>query len=73
MSEKKSNYKGNTDARRRATNKYHKDTIENITIHVPKGRKDHYKSAADQSGMSLNQFAINSMDEKIERDRLDDV
>ncbi|MBQ6318982.1 MAG: hypothetical protein IJI23_04250 [Lachnospiraceae bacterium] len=70
MDEKKSTYKGSTDARRRANAKYQRETVENMTIRVPKGKKEYYKGAADKSGMSLNQFAVASMDEKITRDNL---
>ena len=70
MEEKKSTYSGNTEARKRATAKYHKETIETIAVRVPKGKKDYYKSAAAAAGVSLNQFAIAAMDEKIEREGL---
>lgn len=70
MDEKKSTYKGSTDARRRAVAKYQKDSVDNIAVRVPKGRKEYYKNAADSAGLSLNQFAITSMDEKIKRDSL---
>ena len=70
MDEKKSTYKGSTDARRRANAKYQRETVENMTLRVPKGRKEYYKNAADSAGLSLNQFAISSMDEKIKRDKL---
>lgn len=70
MDEKKSTYKGSTDARRRANAKYQRETVENMTLRVPKGRKEYYKNAADSAGLSLNQFAITSMDEKIRRDSL---
>lgn len=63
-------YKGNTDARRRAAQKYHAEKIETIAVRVPIGRKDYYKTAADCAGQSLNQFAITAMDEKINRDGL---
>ena len=59
-----------TEAQRRAVAKYHSEKIENIQIRVPKGKKDYYKSAAEKSGLSLNQFAVTSMDEKIDRDGL---
>ena len=68
--EKKSTYKGNTDARRRATAKYLTETVEEFKIRVPKGRKDYYKDAAATVGLSLNQFAVQAMDEKIDRDGL---
>ena len=70
MDEKKSTYKGSTDARRRANAKYQRETVENMTLRVPKGRKEYYINAADSAGLSLNQFAITSMDEKIKRDSL---
>lgn len=66
---KKSTYKGNTDARRKAVAKYHAEKIENIQIRVPKGKKDYYKSAAESFGLSMNQFVISAMDEKILRGR----
>ena len=68
MEEKKSTYKGNTDARRKANKKYLSETVEDIKIRVPKGRKAFYKSAADSAGLSLNQFTIDALDEKIDRD-----
>ena len=68
MAEKKSTYTGNTDAHRRGNAKYLTEKVEDIKIRVPKGRKAYYKSAADSAGQSLNQFAIDAMDEKIGRD-----
>ncbi len=70
MNEKKTSYHGNTEARKRATNKYHKETVETIAVRVPKsGRnKDYYKSHASKWGLSLNQFAVDAMNEKIERE-----
>lgn len=70
MDEKKSKYKGVSDAQRKAIAKYQKETVEDIKIRVPKGRKEYYKNAAGTAGLSLNQFAIASMDEKIKRDKL---
>ena len=72
MSEnKKSTYRGFTEAHRAGNARYLAEKVEDIKIRVPKGRKDYYKSAAESSGQSLNQFAITSMDEKIDRDGLD--
>ena len=67
MEEKKSRY---TPAQNKATQKYIKEHLESIQIRVPKGRKEYYKDAAAAIGQSLNQFAINAMDEKIDRDHL---
>lgn len=65
-------YNGNTDAHRRGNAKYLSETVEDIKIRVPKGRKEYYKLCADHADMSLNAFAIKAMDEKIERDDLSD-
>ena len=63
----KSNYKGNTEAHRRGNAKYLTEKVETIAVRVPKGRKAFYQDAAQSEGMSLNQFAITSMDERISR------
>ena len=65
MEEKKSRY---SQAQNKATQKYVKEHLDEIKIRVPKGRKDYYKDAAASIGQSLNQFAVNAMDEKIDRD-----
>ncbi len=70
MEEKKSTYKGSSEAQRKAVAKYHAEKVDNIQIRVPKGQKDYYKAAADKSGLSLNQFTITALDEKIDRDNL---
>jgi len=66
--EKKSAYKGNTDARRRASSKYLHETVEDIRIRVPKGQKAIIKAHAESVGESLNQFVIRAINEQITRD-----
>ena len=70
MEEKKSTYKGSSDAMRKAIAKYQAEKVEDIKVRVPKGQKEYYKRASDLSGLSLNQFIINAMDEKIQIDVL---
>lgn len=70
MEEKKSRY---TPAQNKATQKYIKEHLDDIRFRVPKGRKEYYKEAANKGGQSLNQFIISAMDEKIDRDGLNDV
>ena len=70
--EKKSTYRGFTEAQKRANQKYLSETVEDIKIRVPKGRKAYYQNAASAAGVSLNQFAISAMDEKIEKHHLAD-
>ena len=40
-----------------------------ITLRVTKGKKAYYKKIADAAGISLNQYIVNAMDEKIDRER----
>ena len=68
---KKSSYKGFTEARKTANEKY-LNTLEDIKLRVPKGSREKYKQAAQARGYSLNQFAIEAMDEKIEREPLEE-
>ena len=48
-----------------AIKKYLSEKVDDIKIRVPKkdkkGNKDYFKAMADKYGMSLNQFAIESM------------
>ena len=70
MEEKKSTYRGSSDAQRKAVSKYLAETVEEFKVRVPKGRKAYYQDAAAAAGMSLNAFTIAALDEKIERDQL---
>ena len=65
MKKKKNTY---TEAQKKAILKYQAEKVEDIKIRVPKGKRVYYKDAAASIGMSLNQFAVTSMDEKIDRD-----
>ena len=73
MEENKSYY---TEARKKGNEKYLK-TLEDIKLRVPKGRKEHYKEMAAEVEMSLNEFAIKSMEyvhcNNIEKEALNDV
>lgn len=66
--ERKNTYKSQTDARRRATAKYLKETVEDIRIRVPKGQKAVIKAHADRQQESMNQFVIRAINETMERD-----
>ena len=59
--EKKSTYTGQTDARRKASAKYLKESVEDIRIRVPKGQKSIIKDHAEKQGESMNQFVIRSI------------
>ena len=66
--EKKSTYRGQTDARRKASAKYLKESVEDVRIRVPKGQKAVIKNHADQQGESMNAFVIRAIDETMQRD-----
>ena len=66
--EKKSTYRGQTDARRKASAKYLKESVEDVRIRVPKGQKAVIKNPAAQQGESMNAFVIRAIDETMQRD-----
>ncbi len=67
--DKKSTYTGQTDARRKASAKYLKETVEDVRIRVQKGQKAVIKEHAEKQGESMNAFVIRAIDETMERDR----
>lgn len=68
--EKKSTYKGLTESRKRANDKY-LSTQDEVKIRMPKGKKDIIKAHADAQGQSVNGFINTAIDEKMERDKGD--
>ncbi len=63
--EKKSRY---TEAQAKAAKKYLKESVEDIRIRVPKGRKEVVKSHAEKQGESMNAFVVRAIDETMQRD-----
>lgn len=66
--EKKSTYTGQTDARRKASAKYLKESVEDVRIRVPKGQKAVIKDHSDKMGESMNAFVVRAITEAMERD-----
>ena len=66
--EKKSTYTGYTEARKKANEKYLKESVEDIRIRVPKGDKAKVQAHAATMGESMNSFAVRAIDETMERD-----
>ncbi len=66
--EKKSTYTGQTDARRKASAKYLKESVEDIRIRVPKGDKAKVQEHAASMGESTNAFVVRAINETMERD-----
>lgn len=66
--EKKSTYTGYTEARKKANEKYLKESVEDIRIRVPKGNKSKIQEHAANMDESMNSFVIRAIDETMERD-----
>ena len=66
--EKKSTYTGYTEARKKANEKYLKESVEDIRIRVPKGHKVKVQAHAATMGESMNSFVVRAIDETMERD-----
>lgn len=56
-----------TEAGNKATQRYVKKHYDRIEIKVPKGDKEKYTAAAQAFNLSMNQFVISAMQEKMER------
>ena len=65
--EKKSTYKGFTEARKRGNARY-MEKIDSIRIYVPKGKRETIKAHAAQNGESMNGFITRAIDETMKRD-----
>ena len=66
--EKKSTYTGYTEARKKANEKYLKESVEDVRIRVPIGQKAIIKNHAEKQGESMNAFAVRAITETMERD-----
>ena len=61
-------YKGQTPARRKASEKYRTEKIDTILIRVPKGKKAIIQEAAAKKEKSLNQYIVDSINDALEKD-----
>ena len=58
----------NSQARIDANKRYRDKMYDNLSVAIPKGKREYYKEKAKKLGYtSINQFIISAMDEKIER------
>lgn len=48
-------------------NEYNKQKYDRTTIMTPKGKKEQIKAAASAAGMSMNEFIISAIEEKLSR------
>ena len=63
-----STYKGFTPSRQKANNKYLTEKVDNISLHVPKGQKEVIKAAATKAGVSMNQYIVEAINERLNND-----
>ena len=66
-------YKGYTEARNKASQKYNKEHLEQIAIRVKKGDRARYKALADRRGESLAGLICRLLDSEDEKDRPDGI
>ena len=50
-------------------NKKYLQTLDEIKVRVPKGRKAELQAHAEEQGESINGFIVRAVDETIERDK----
>lgn len=55
-------------AQQKAVNKYVKANYDLYQIKMPKGKKDDVKANASAAGESMNQYIINAVEQRMERD-----
>lgn len=60
-------YSGYTEARKAANARYEAETVERISLVMPKGKKAIIKAAAEAQGESVNAFINRAIDEFIEK------
>ena len=58
-----------TDARKEGNRKWDAANLDRVSIAMPKGKKDDIKAAAAAVGESMNQYIINAVDQRMERDK----
>ena len=46
-------------------NEYNKQKYDRTTIMTPKGKKDEIRAAAKAAGMSMNEFIVSAIEEKL--------
>ena len=57
-----------SEAQKKASIKY-LEKLDEIRIRMPKGEKNNIKEAASAAGESMNQYIINAVDQRMDRDK----
>jgi hypothetical protein len=56
-----------TEAQNRATQKYLKNNYDQLSVRIPKGKRNEYKNHATSRGISLAQLIADLVDEDIKK------
>lgn len=57
-----------TEAQKKSAKKWDAANLDRVSVAMPKGKKDAVKTAADAAGESMNQYIINAIDRRMERE-----
>lgn len=55
-----------TEAQNKATQKYIRNAYDQISVRVPKGKRDEYSAKAQAHGKSLNQFIVDCIEKGLD-------
>ena len=58
-----------TEAQKKSAKKWDVANLDRVSVAMPKGKKDDIKEAASTAGESMNQYIINAVDQRMERDK----
>lgn len=66
-----STYKGFTPSRQKANDKYFSQSVDSLSVYVPKGQKAVIKEAAERKGMSVNKYVVAAINAALKADSED--
>ena len=55
-----------SEAQKKATAKYMKNKLDDITVRVPKGKREVYKAHAERKGKSLNALIVELLEKDMQ-------
>ena len=59
-----------TEARKEGNKRWDEKNLDRVSIAMPKGKKDSIKAAAAFAGVSMNQYIVSAIEEKMERETI---
>ena len=58
-----------TEAQKKSAKKWDAANLDRVSVAMPKGKNKKIKEAASAAGESMNQYIINAVDQRMERDK----